>query len=370
MQCPRCRGRLNRATTDHGVFFYCPKCRGRAIGLGLLRHAGSQDAVRTLWIEANKKTGAPGAACPVCDRRMVEVPLTLAPARPPLQLDVCAGCQFVWFDPREYEQFPHAPAGQDVDRPSSPSAREAIAIAEVRMVAERANRQDDDGSPDETWKWLPAMLGMPVETDAPAVRCWPWLTWGLAAALVAIFALTAAHLRNVVDEYGLIPAQLWRYGGLTLLTSFFLHGGIFHLVGNVYFLLIFGDNVEDDLGRWRYALLIAAAALVGAMCHVLGNPREMTPCIGASGGISGVITYYALRFPQARLGFLIRYWLYFRWIRLPAFVALLLWFLLQLLLAYERQLGVGQVAALAHLGGAAVGVVAWLLWRAGRLQAA
>ena len=106
------------------------------------------------------------------------------------------------------------------------------------------------------------------------------------------------------------------------------------------------------------------AAFVGDLSHILGNPHSALPCVGASGGISGVVTYYALRFPRARLGFLFPYWLYFRWIHLPAGAYLLLWFLMQLLFVVQQQAGVSNIAARAHLGGAAVGVAAWILWRA------
>ena len=165
----------------------------------------------------------------------------------------------------------------------------------------------------------------------------------------------------------MIPAQLWRHDGATLATSFFLHAGLWHLIGNVYFLLIFGDNVEDDLGRWGCAAMLAISAFVGDLWHILGDPQSTIPCIGASGGISGIITYYALRFPRARLGFLFRYFFYFRWVHVPAYAALLFWFLLQFLYVFEQHLGIGNVAALAHLGGAAVGAVAWLLWRSDSL---
>ena len=285
----------------------------------------------------------------------------------PLRLDVCTLCEFVWFDPREFEQFALCqPPGPP---PMTDKAREAIAVLEAQRVAEKAEKDAYAApGPDEWWHWIPALLGMPVEENAPAVTHWPWLTYGLAAALVAVFALTASNLRAAIDGFGLVPAQLWRHDGVTFITSFFLHAGLLHLVGNVYFLLVFGDNVEDDLGRWRFVLLLAAADLFGNLLHVAGNPHSVLPCVGASGGISGVITYYALRFPRARLGILFRYWFYFRWVHFPAYVGLLVWFVLQFLFAFEQKLGVGNVAAFAHLGGAAVGLAAWLLWRTRSLQ--
>ena len=100
------------------------------------------------------------------------------------------------------------------------------------------------------------------------------------------------------------------------------------------------------------------------MWHILGDPQSAIPSIGASGGISGIITYYALRFPRARLGFP---WSISAGCMFLPMSALLFWFLLQFLYVFEQHLGVGNVAALAHLGGAAVGVVAWLLWRSDSL---
>lgn len=362
MHCPRCRTRLSKVKTKDGVFFHCPKCNGRAAGLALLRRVGSMNAIKRLWVLVCQSAKKPGVRCPICDRQMAEVPLAVGSNVPPMQLDVCPTCQFVWFDPHEFGQFPAAPKKVRHEMPIK--AREAIAMVDLQRAAKQEDNMIYESSdPEESWHWLPALLGMPVEENTIKLRSWPWLTWGLAAALVAVFALTFQHLQTTAEDFGLVPAKLWRYGGFTLATSFFLHGGIFHLVSNVYFLLIFGDNVEDDLGRWRYVLLLVVAALIGDWLHVIVNSASTTPCIGASGGISGIIAYYVLRFPRARLGILIRYWYYWRWVHFPASVGLLIWVVLQFLLAFEQKIGIGGVAAFAHLGGAAAGVAAWCIGR-------
>jgi membrane associated rhomboid family serine protease len=283
-----------------------------------------------------------------------------------MRLDLCRRCQFVWFDPREFEALPPAPS-----KPREPEipleARERVALAQMKHWEEwkrqREEQQIEGPPPAESWKWVPAMLGMPVEEAVDPLRSWPWVTWGLSALLVLIFAVTARHLDAAVEQFGLIPAQLFHGGAGKLLTSFFIHGGIWHLVANVYFLLVFGDNVEDCLGRWRYVGLLLVSALAGDLLHVLIEPRADVPTTGASGGISGVIVFYALRFPHARLGFLMSYFYVFRWLYLPAWVALVIWVLLQLFGAGQQMAGMSSVSSLAHLGGASVGVVAWLLWR-------
>ena len=167
------------------------------------------------------------------------------------------------------------------------------------------------------------------------------------------------NLEKAVHNFGLIPDLAWRYGGLTFVTAFFLHAGWGHLLGNAYFLLIFGDNVEDYLGRCRYTLLLLAATIGGGLVHVLWEPRSDISLVGASGGISGIITFYALQFPHARIGFLVR----FRWDTIPVWGGLLLWALMQAVGAWLQIMGSSDVSSLGHLGGAAVGVVCWLSWR-------
>jgi membrane associated rhomboid family serine protease len=126
---------------------------------------------------------------------------------------------------------------------------------------------------------------------------------------------------------------------------------------------MFGDSVEDFLRPLCYLALIALAAFIGDMAHIAIDPHSQIPCIGASGGIAGVITLYALNFPLVRLGFLMRWGLvWFRWIRLPAWSVFILWIFFQLIGAIEQEAGISSVSSAAHLGGAAVGIIAWLLW--------
>ncbi len=303
--CPRCNQRLARTAIPQGVAFDCPKCKGRAIGIPVLRKLVPEKLVKDLWLRARQEDAWPGKECPICHRAMAEVPVPASVGS--VALDVCPACQFVWLDPMESGQLPSVKREPSLRERLPEKAREQIALMQLKTLEakERASCLGEE-SPDEEWKWIPALFGFPVEFDVNPIRCWPWLTWGLAAAMALVFALTAWNLKPVVDDWGLVPAQLGRHGGLTLLTSFFLHGGFLHLLGNAYFLLVFGDNVEDDLGRWRYALLIAGAALFGDLLHILADPWATVPCVGASGGISGAIAFYALRYPHARLGFLWR----------------------------------------------------------------
>jgi membrane associated rhomboid family serine protease len=207
-------------------------------------------------------------------------------------------------------------------------------------------------------------LGMPIEFDAAPQERRPWATWLLCILIIGVSTFAFTQLHEMVARFGLIPAEATRFGGLTFLTSFFLHAGIIHLIGNMYFLFVFGDDVENFLRPFRYLALIVLAAFVGDLAHVAADPHSQIPCVGASGGIAGVITFYALNFPEMKLGFLMRYgWWWLRWIRLRAWFVFVLWILFQAVGAWEQVAGIGAVSSLAHIGGAVVGFVAWLLWR-------
>ncbi len=360
--CPNCHTGLVRRQGPLGIYWSCDRCSGRAIGVGLLRRSIDERIVTRVWAAALNAPVSNGRPCPVCSRSMKEVAIDVADR--PMVLDVCQRCEFIWFDGAEFEAMP-GPAPKphvvgDVDESKyTPEQRQALAMQKVEEMRASAATE-----PDRDWKTIPALLGLPVEMDGASYARRPWATWLLAALIVAASLAAFTNLRYAVDTYGLIPDQAWRYGGLTFLTSFFLHAGVWHLVGNMYFLIIFGCHVEDFLGRWRWLLLVALAALVGDFAEILVDPRQDLPTIGASGGISGLIAFYALKFPHAQLGILFRYGLvYFRWIRLPAWGAFVLWILFQLLGAWEQMHRIGNVASLAHLGGVVIGVACWAAWR-------
>lgn len=364
--CPHCNDRLIRTKTEKGLLFVCRTCHGRAANLGVLRKAVRTEYVNQIWRRANDERSHVGRGCPACQRPMREVPVNIE--QDAVLLDVCTGCHFAWFDPQEFEQLRATSPGQKAQEQREKRLPDKVRFEMARFALESDKRRQAQGEfgsdwPDETWKWIPGFLGMPVEHEVHPLRTLPWLTWALVLFTAMIFVLTSSNLKEVVEQYGLIPALAGRLGGLTFLTSFFLHAGLFHLVANMYFLLVFGDNVEDYLGRWRYVALLAGAALLGDLIHLMAEPRAEMPMVGASGGVSGVIAFYALQFPRARLGFMFRIFLLFRWVYFPAWFGLAAWILLQLLGAFLQLYGASNVSALAHLGGAAVGVAAWAMWR-------
>jgi membrane associated rhomboid family serine protease/Zn-finger nucleic acid-binding protein len=361
--CPRCKVPLKEVRTSGGVLYSCDLCGGRAVTIELLRKRFTPESINSLWQHAIRGEGRVGLPCPSCRQPMIGVNLS---DQAEINVDVCQHCHFIWFDAHEVDTLvPRQPEPVAAEPELPQKAREMLAMAEVERLSKQAEGSDfDSAAPEESWKQIAAFLGMPVEFDEPEEQRRPWATWLLSAAIICVSLVAFSNLREVVQRFGLIPAQATRLGGLTFVTSFFLHAGIIHLAGNMYFLLAFGHAVENFLRPLRYLALIALAAFIGDLAHIALDPRSQIPCIGASGGIASVITFYALNFPRLRLAFLMRYgFVWFRWIRLPAWFIFVLWFLFQLIGTLEQKAGMSSVSSAAHLGGATVGLLAWLVWR-------
>jgi membrane associated rhomboid family serine protease len=214
----------------------------------------------------------------------------------------------------------------------------------------------------------------------------PLVTLAVIAVNVAVWLLiqgagTLPALPRSVCELGLIPGELLGrvppghsvpvgpgvacvIGGqpnwVTPVTSMFLHGGWFHLLGNMWFLWVFGNNIEDAMGHVRFTVFYLVCGVLAAAAQVLADPSSPVPMVGASGAISGVMGAYLVLYPRVRvhtlvfLGFFITRW------TLPAYVMLLYWALIQLVGTLPSLVGVqagGGVAFMAHLGGFAAGLV-------------
>jgi membrane associated rhomboid family serine protease len=175
--------------------------------------------------------------------------------------------------------------------------------------------------------------------------------------IVSIMSLLA--LNEPIESVRLFayhPTDPFRSGGITLISCFFLHAGtLSHLLPNMYFLSIFGDNVEMDLSPAGIIGLLFGGHITGMLLHSLLSADTSRPVVGASAGISAVIVYYALTFPKAKLSLLIL----FRWFKLSAMGALILWGLLQGIGAIAQATLGSPVSYLAHVGGGAVGAFIW-----------
>lgn len=192
----------------------------------------------------------------------------------------------------------------------------------------------------------------PYKDDNPRILI-PYVTYGIIGLNVLVFlvqVLLGQANQDFIYLFGLIPDQ-WSF--LTMITSMFIHGGLFHILGNMWFLWIFGDNVESIFGHIKYLLFYFLCGIGAASAQIFIDPTSQIPMVGASGAVSGVLAAYMIRYPKARIHVFIFLFIIITTIRVPAMVVIGLWFFEQLTNGLST-LGVqsgGGVAWFAHIGG-------------------
>lgn len=195
----------------------------------------------------------------------------------------------------------------------------------------------------------------------------PIVTYSIVAINIAVFVyeivLSArGDILEFIVEFALTPVHVVQGAALyTLVTSMFLHSGFMHVFSNMLYLYIFGDNVEDIMGRKRFILFYLLCGLAASAAQLAVHPLSNVPNLGASGAVAGVLGAYLIMFPRARVHCILIFGFFIRWITLPAVVVLGFWFVIQLFsgvasLPYITQ-DVGGVAYFAHMGGFVAGMV-------------
>ncbi len=203
----------------------------------------------------------------------------------------------------------------------------------------------------------------PFRDHNPSGRT-PFVTYTLIGLNILVFISymgllgDSRALNAFFFDWALIPAQLSHgtgYGGL--FTSMFLHGGFMHLAGNMLFLWIFGDNMEDEMGHGGFLLFYLACGLLAGLTHVMFAPMSTVPTVGASGAIAGVMGGYLLLFPRAKVDILLIFIIFFKVFTLPAYIMLAIWFGLQFFGGLAADPETGGVAYWAHAGGFVAGII-------------
>ncbi|MEP6065610.1 MAG: rhomboid family intramembrane serine protease [Paracoccaceae bacterium] len=203
----------------------------------------------------------------------------------------------------------------------------------------------------------------PIRDHNPSGRT-PYVTWALMAANVLIFlSYVGSHsdvqyINAIYYNWAMFPERVatgeaWH----TLFSSMFLHAGWMHLAGNMLFLYIFGDNIEDEMGHIPYLIFYIASGLAASFLQILSDPASPIPTVGASGAIAGVMGGYLLMFPKARVDILLILVVFFRVFPIPAWIMLALWFAMQFVGVLGTDSQQGGVAYWAHAGGFIAGLL-------------
>jgi membrane associated rhomboid family serine protease len=241
---------------------------------------------------------------------------------------------------------------------------------------------------------------IPISDENPTLHT-PWMTWLLIGTTVAVWMIvqgagSGERLPASVCNLGLVPGELTHRApvGLTVplaenlgcavdrlpintltpITSMFLHGSWGHLLGNLLFFWVFGNNIEDSMGPGRFLIFYLLCGLAAAGAHVLVEPASPVPTVGASGAISGVMGAYLVLYPRVRVNMLFIFIIFFKVFAIPAWLVLLWWFAVQVLTGLPQLMPVrpevsGGVAVWAHVGGFVAGVVLIKLFENRRLVA-
>jgi len=206
---------------------------------------------------------------------------------------------------------------------------------------------------------------IPIRDEIPT-RHTPIMNYLLIGINIIVFIFQAMLGNNeevLIQQMAVIPAHFTAHitlGDITdIFTSMFMHGGLLHIGGNMLYLWIFGDNVEDSMGPFRYLIFYLLGGVIASLTHIFTNPYSQIPTIGASGAIAAVLGAYLVLYPQSRVLTIVPLGYYIRITPIPAIIVLGLWFILQFFngVLSLGNVAVGGVAFWAHIGGFVAGII-------------
>ena len=339
-RCPRCTYPLKVIQDGGSELDQCHRCHGAWVlpGDAIRRFGPGADPSKWEAMNIAEARGASSLTCPD-GHGPLEI-LLLRDEQGSVEIDTCSQCEGLWLD-----------------------AREGRALS---SIARRQGEGTAPYSPDTKGYLFQLLTGFPVEEWNP-VRHKPLVVMSIVGAVVAaaLTQLWLAYMATPENQIAFseamfaVPTTIMNGDApWTLITYMFFHAGLFHLIGNLWFLWMFGDNVEDMIGRGKTLALYLAAGLAGMLTHVLAFPTDATPVVGASAAIAGLMGAYCVLFPR------IRVWVvwFFVPLRLHVSTYILIWIGMQVL---GILLGQGNVAWWAHIGGFLAGALMALALRSG-----
>lgn len=353
MDCPVCRNMLRTVKSRGFTLDVCLKCKGiwfddgELIGFAKALENEVESVDELTLYKPRKAVGEKDLfstrSCPRCNVKMKQFNYAYDSN---IFLDRCQQCGGVWTD-----------AGE-IQRVASHLKKDPRVQAIGESLVKSRPFQDLDGLSDALntpmpYFFLAPRIILPLYDDTPRRRI-PVVTLGLIGLCTIIFLLMAFELcssQACLDQFAFVPLNLF---GIGLVTSLFLHGGWLHLIGNMFFMWLFADNVEDRLGGLKFIIFYLAAGICANLFYAVFNLHSSIPLMGASGAIAGVMGAYLVYFPAAQIKTL----MFFRIFDIPAWVYLGFWMVLQCIHGVlDVAGGASGVAWLAHIGGFLFGLL-------------
>ncbi|RLB58072.1 MAG: hypothetical protein DRI34_05985 [Deltaproteobacteria bacterium] len=371
--CPKCLSDMSEVEHQGVTVDVCQGCRGIWLDAGELaelRGAEEDLPVNPDTIEAGDRyLQATTYICPRCEGSFET--FEYAPGSD-LYIDRCTNCKGIFLDHGELQKIRalSAPARRTLSLEQETEQQRRLRQMMRRMRQQEKLAEDRPPLPEGQRSFrrsgggvylFQLLTGLPVEVENPRRR-FPWVTLVLLMANVLVFLLQLGMLSLSSREmlrWAFLPGDFLAGRHLeTLFTSMFMHGGFLHLAGNMYFLWLFGDNVEDRLPRGVYLAFYLACGLAASLVHALLTSQPYIPTVGASGAISGIMGAYLVLHPRRKMYQVI----WFVQFKVSVAFYLLFWLGLQIVMSAA---GLGGVAWFAHIGGFVVGAAGmWLLRRA------
>lgn len=347
LPCPHCRIVQKKKLFRERILWQCPKCKGHTVPYALLEKV-KEGAETLAFLRQKPKNPKPSKLrCPVCFRRFR---LVLSGGGV-TELDTCDSCKLAWFEVGEVALEEGQVPRFRKEAPSLPAPVEETPPLPLGLTTEWPSHEN----------LIHFITLLPKEEEEPPLRTKVWVTY-LMISFCVLVTLAGGWDHRLQSSLAFIPTEAFRGLGLTFFSSLFVHAGALHLLGNCYFIWLFGDNVEDILGPGKFSELFLLSGLGGTICYLFFHAHQSVPVIGASGAVMGLATFYAAQFPRAKIShFLPLVFFIFR-LRLNTWLIILLYVLLD---AYglPSELRGGKIAHVSHLGGAAVGLLYWAFWK-------
>lgn len=353
MYCPSCHNMLRTVKSRGFTLDVCLKCKGiwfddgELIGFAEALEGEVESVDKVTLFKPRKAVGEkelPSVrSCPHCNVTMKQFNYAYDSN---IFLDRCPQCGGVWTDAGEIQRV----AAHLKKDPRVQAIGESL--AKSREFQDLDSLSNVLNSPMPYFFLAPRII-LPLYDDTPRQRI-PFVTLGLIALCTVIFSLMAFGVcssQTCMEQFAFVPLNLFSMG---LVTAVFLHGGWLHLIGNMFFMWLFADNVEDRLGWLKFILFYLAAGICANLFYAVFNLQSSIPLVGASGAIAGVMGAYLIYFPAARIKTL----MFFRIFDIPACFYLGFWIVLQVINGIlDAAGGTSGVAWLAHIGGFLFGLM-------------
>ncbi len=364
MLCPACSHKLTSMPITSYSIDFCQHCKGMWLDKGELSNL-VQEFLQ--FGEIKKKPFHPYEKTPItqveqgdkqirqCPRCAVAMETFNYAYDSNVLLEKCNPCQGVWADAGEVSKV----AEHLKDNPSISAVGESLLAlqAETQVLKDFGELGEELTAPVNIF-YIPRII-LPLADDTERIRI-PWATCALILLTVvtSLCALSLFKEQTTLLQYLVyVPENFWRIG---LITSLFMHGSVWHLLGNMFFLWLFGDNVEDQLGHLGSVVFYLCSGIFALLVHSVTTQHSGVPVVGASGAVSGIMGAYFVFYPSARIHTL----MISKIVSVPAYIYLGGWFALQLFYAcFFQMAGYSNVAWFAHVGGFLFGCSVAYAWR-------